>query len=68
MAETIISVAGDTVDIICRRHYGDESGYIEAVLDANQDLASLVFLPLGTPVILPDVDAVEELNVITLWD
>lgn len=68
MPDTITSVAGDTVDIICRRHYGDESGYVEPVLDTNHGLAEFVFIPVGTKVFLPDVNVETVSNIITLWD
>ena len=68
MAQTVTSLAGDTIDIICRRHYGDESGYVEAVMAVNYQIANTVFLPVGTPVFLPDIDLGDEINVITLWD
>ncbi|WP_056033353.1 tail protein X [Loktanella sp. 3ANDIMAR09] len=56
MAGQVLSVAGDTVDLICRRQYGDESGFVEAVLNANPGLAGLgPILPVGTPVRLPDL-------------
>ncbi|NCA70898.1 MAG: phage tail protein [Sphingobacteriia bacterium] len=31
---------GDMLDDICWRHYGRQSGAVEAVLDANQGLAA----------------------------
>lgn len=68
MVQTVTSQAGDTVDIICRRHYGDESGYVEAVLAANYQISDFVFLPIGTKVLLPDIDLGDEIDVITLWD
>lgn len=70
MAETVTSLQGDTVDIICRRVYGDESGYVEAVLDANPGLAGFgPVLPTGTALVLPDLGGVEPtVPVVTLWD
>ncbi len=70
MADIVHSLQGDTVDMICRRTFGDESGYVEAVLDVNYGLAALgPVLPLGTPVILPDLPAVQqEVALVTLWD
>lgn len=67
---TVTSTSGDTVDLICRRFYGDESGYVEAVLDINPGLAALgPVLPVGTVVVLPDLAAapVESVEVVTLW-
>jgi len=58
------------IDAICRRVYGDESGYVEAVLDANPGLAALsIPLPIGTNVELPEITQVSEVvAVVSLWD
>ncbi len=58
------------IDGICRRVYGDESGYVEAVLEANPRLAALpVPLPVGTVIKLPDLVAASEVvPVVSLWD
>jgi phage tail protein X len=67
--ETEISVQGDTVDLICRRVYGDESGYVEAVLNANPGLAAIgPILPIGTAVQMPELEKPAELPTISLWD
>lgn len=70
MPDPITSLQGDMVDAICRRTYGDESGYVEAVLLANPGLAALgAVLPMGTTVVLPDIeDTISETPVVTLWD
>lgn len=66
----VTSIAGETVDLICRRHYGDESGFAEAVYDANRGLAALgAILPAGVVIMLPEiVTAVQTDPVIRLWD
>ncbi|GHG11308.1 tail protein X [Paracoccus aerius] len=66
----VTSIAGETVDLICRRHYGDESGFAEAVYDANRGLAALgAILPGGVAIVLPEVaSAVQTDPVIRLWD
>ena len=58
------------VDAICRRIYGDESGYVEAVLDANPGLAACTApLPIGTTINLPEISKAEDVApVISLWD
>lgn len=58
------------VDAICRRAYGDESGYVEAVLDANPGLAAMASPLLArTVIVLPDVpQASEVVRVVSLWD
>lgn len=70
MPDPITSLQGDMVDAICRRTYGDESGYAEAVLEANPGLAALgAVLPMGTVVVLPEIeDTISETAVVTLWD
>ena len=67
---TVTSIAGETVDLICRRHYGDESGYVEAVYDANRGLAALgAILPAGVVIVLPEVvTAAQAGAVVRLWD
>lgn len=61
MATIYTTRQGEMVDSICRRAYGDESGYVEAVLDANPGLAALPpILPIGTNIRLPDVPKASE--------
>lgn len=63
------SVQGDTVDAICRRAYGDESGFVEVVLENNPGLAAVgPILSIGTVVQLPDLVRPAELSTISLWD
>lgn len=67
--ETYTSVQGDTVDLVCRKVYGDESGYVEAVLVANPGLAALgAILPIGTLIKLPNLARPAELPTVSLWD
>ncbi|WP_026756666.1 tail protein X [Sediminimonas qiaohouensis] len=67
---TIRAQQGDMVDAICRRAYGDESGFVEAVLDANPGLAGLgPVLPEGTQVFLPEAQPEPtQAPLVTLWD
>jgi len=67
---TIRARQGDMVDAICRRVYGDESGFVEAVLDANPGLAALgPMLPGGTEVTLPELNPEPaKAPLVTLWD
>lgn len=63
------AIQGDTVDLICHRHYGRTAGVTEAVLEANPRLADLgPILPLGTEVLLPDVAPAPKRNTVKLWD
>lgn len=68
----IIAMQGDTVDLICHRHYGRTAGVTEAVYTANPGLAELgAVLPLGTPVVLPDLTTQSTettRQLINLWD
>jgi phage tail protein X len=62
------SIAGDMVDLICRRHFGDESGFVAQVLAANAGLAALgPVLPSGIEIELPDLPAPTDLPAISLW-
>lgn len=60
----------EMIDAICRRVYGDESGYVEQVLEANSGLAALgAPLPDRTVIRLPDLPkASEVVPVVNLWD
>lgn len=61
---------GEMIDAICRRFYGDESGYVEQVLEANPGLAALgAPLPDRATISLPDMSkASEVVPVVNLWD
>ena len=70
MPKTITALQNDTVDAICWREYGRSSGIVEKVLEANPSLAAHgTFLPMGTKVILPDIETPEQIKqTIQLWD
>lgn len=69
MSKTIKAIQHDTVDAICWREYGRSSGVVEKVLEANPRLASYVFIPIGTDVILPDLESPQQTKqTIQLWD
>ena len=70
MVTRVTTIAGETVDLICRRHYGDESGYAEAVYETNRGLAAHgPFLPVGLSILLPDMARpVAASPVVRLWD
>ncbi len=60
---------GDTVDLICQRHYGRTAGVTEAVLAANPGLADVgPVLPIGTPVRLPPHTPNPTRPTLQLWD
>lgn len=68
-----ISREGDTVDLVCYRHYGNTVNKVEAVLSANPGLAEVgPILPKGTKLVLPDMSAPRKQAVVKttvkLWD
>jgi phage tail protein X len=67
----VMAQQGDTVDLICWRHYGATAGITEQVLAANPGLAALgAVLPLGTAVLLPELTEAPAPTqpLINLWD
>jgi phage tail protein X len=70
MTKTVRSRQGDTIDLLCWRHYGRTSGTAEGVLAANPGIAAMgAVLPFGTAVILPDLElAREAATTVSLWD
>lgn len=60
---------GDMLDYICWKHYGQQSGAVEAVLVANPGLADLgPVYPAGVEILLPDLPKpVAEVQPIRLW-
>ncbi len=70
MAASYVTSQGDTLDFICWKFYKQQSGAVEAVLEANPGLADLgPVIPANTKILLPDLPApVTEIAVISLWD
>lgn len=70
MSTKIRSIQNDTIDSICWRHYGRSAGVVELVLEANpQAIDTGVILPVGTEVILPDIDSPQKTKQpIQLWE
>ncbi len=67
--KTVTTVSGDTVDMLARREYGDESGFVEQILEANPGLADRgLVLTAGITVKLPEITAPAELPTVSLWD
>lgn len=66
---TYTTSQGDTLDYICWRFYGQQSGAVEAVLAANPGLADLGdVLPEATKITMPALTSpVTELQPIRLW-
>ncbi|WP_353390425.1 tail protein X [Brucella sp. NBRC 14130] len=70
MGRVYTTIQGEMIDAICRKVYGDESGYVERVLEANPGLAALSHrLPIGTKIHLPDALRTDQNQpLIALWD
>lgn len=70
MSRIYTTYQGEAVDVICRKIYGGESGYVEQVLEANPGLAALPHrLPAGTKINLPSLTRADNITaIITLWD
>lgn len=69
MATTYKTSQGDTLDFVCWKHYGQQSGAVEAVLLANPGLSDLgPVLPVNTEITLPELaKPASELQPIRLW-
>lgn len=68
--KTIYAIQNDTVDSICWRYYGQSSGYVEKVLEANPNLSAHgPILPMGAAIQLPDIQTQQQTTqTIQLWD
>ncbi|EOE4589346.1 tail protein X [Acinetobacter baumannii] len=66
----IYAIQNDTVDAICWREYGRNTGVVEQVLAANPHLSEFgPFIPMGTKVQLPDIPTPQnKVQSIQLWD
>ncbi|ELB3682449.1 tail protein X [Salmonella enterica] len=61
------ALQGDTVDLLCFRHYGTTQGVTEQVLAANPGLSNNVFLEAGQEVELPEQQKKKQREMIQLW-
>ncbi|EBM3286241.1 phage tail protein [Salmonella enterica] len=61
------ALQGDTVDLLCFRHYGTTQGVTEQVLAANPGLSNSVFLETGQEVELPEQQKRKHREMIQLW-
>ncbi|MEM7047007.1 MAG: tail protein X [Pseudomonadota bacterium] len=60
---------GDSLDWLCWKHYGRQSGTVEVVLAANPDLAGLgPILPTGIVITLPKLVDHTSNQPVRLWD
>lgn len=65
------TVQGDTLDMICWRHYGATAGVVEAVLAANRGLGALgAVYAAGVEILLPERPTVAPAVTVPvrLWD
>ncbi|MBG6242216.1 MAG: phage tail protein [Candidatus Symbiopectobacterium sp. Dall1.0] len=62
------ALQGDTVDLLCYRHYGTSQGVTEQVIAANPGLSRQIFLNAGQVVVLPDIAHKAEQETVQLWD
>lgn len=63
------ALQGDTLDMVCQRHYGATRGVTEAVLAANPGLCeSGPFMTAGQEIILPDIAPAATVKMVQLWD
>jgi phage tail protein X len=59
----------DVLDLICWRHYGRQSGAVEAVLDANPGLGDRgPVYQSGLVIALPDLAPAVSRGPVRLWD
>ncbi len=59
---------GDVLDAICWKYYGNTTGVVEKVLQANRHLAELgAIFSAGVKIVLPDLAQEEETESVKLW-
>lgn len=69
MSQRYRTKEGDVLDRVCWKHYGAQAGAVEAVLEANTNLAEHgEVLPAGLEITLPDLVLPETEKLIRLWD
>lgn len=60
---------GDMLDYICWKYYGQQSGAVEQVLEANRGLADKgITFKAGLVIEMPDLDLTKATQTISLWD
>ena len=69
MSQRYRTKEGDVLDRVCWKHYGAQAGAVEAVLEANTNLAEHgEVLPAGLEIVLPDLVLPETERLFRLWD
>ena len=61
------ALQGDTVDLLCFRHYGTTQGVTTQVLDANPGLCRQVILEAGQEVEMPEPERKQQREKVKLW-
>ncbi|MGO2154596.1 MAG: tail protein X [Serratia proteamaculans] len=61
------AMQGDTLDLLCQRHYGTTQGVTEVVLAANPGIAGQIFLTADQVVELPEIDRSAQQEAVQLW-
>lgn len=61
------ALQGDTVDLLCKRHYGITQGVTETVIAANHSLAGKLFLDAGQEVEMPEISTTTTRETVQLW-
>ncbi|WP_168400641.1 tail protein X [Erwinia amylovora] len=61
------AVQGDTVDLVCWRHYGTTQGVTEQVLAANPGLSQQIYLRAGQEIELPEMARESQQQRVQLW-
>ncbi len=69
MAVTYRTTGVEALDLICVRYYGRQAGAVERVLEENAHISPNPHcIPIGTELILPDLDATLPAQTVRLWD
>lgn len=70
MPKTYVAKQGQTVDLICKEHYGVTATVTEFLLAANPGVATLgTILPMGTRLTMPDFATQSaDVPLTNLWD
>ncbi|TVZ39373.1 phage tail protein X [Alteromonadaceae bacterium 2753L.S.0a.02] len=67
--KTLYANQNETLDAICFRSYGITARVVEEVLKVNPGLCELgPVLPMGTAVLLPDIETQQTTTSVNIWD
>ncbi len=69
MSTTYRTRQHDELDWVCWKHYGTQTGTVEAVLEANPGLAGYgPLLPANLVIVMPDFTPPATVQTVKLWD